>query len=304
MKGKITMRKNGKTAKRMSFEKNISGWLLILPAVIAFAIFVWRPIVISFVDSLFRMQGMTRTEFIGLKNYTDVISDTNFMKSLWNTVKYVLWSLVLGLPLPFLAAVMMNEMVKTKQFFNVAFYLPCVIPSMATYLIWRMIYADGNGGLLNMLLYFLGIMPMSWLSNANLSIPLIVITMTWSGFGGAVILYLSSLQGIDQSLYEAARLDGAGIFTRVKVIMMPNIWGILLLQAVRQIISVFQVTEQPLVMTGGGPNGASASLGLVNYYYAFKYGQFDKSMALSVVIFLLLIWLTIVYFKLDKKIND
>ena len=298
------MKKIKTTTKKNELKKNISGWLLILPAVTAFALFVWRPIIISFVDSLFSMQGMIRTEFVGLKNYVDVVTDTNFLKSLCNTIKYVLWSLVLGLPLPFIAAVMMNEMVRTKQFFNVAFYLPCVIPSMATYLIWRMIYADGNGGMLNMVLYFLGIAPIAWLSNANLSIPLIVITMTWSGFGGAVILYLSSLQGIDNNLYEAARLDGAGIFTRIRVIMMPNMWGILLLQAVRQIISVFQVTEQPLVMTGGGPNGASATLGLVNYFYAFKYGQFDKSMALSVVIFLLLVWMTVVYFKLDKKIND
>lgn len=290
--------------KKSELQKNISGWLLIFPAILAFSLFVWRPIIISFIDSLFRIQGVVRIEFVGLKNFVDVVTDTNFLKSLWNTVKYVLWSLLLGLPLPFLAAVMMNEMVRTKQFFNVMFYLPCVIPSMATYLIWRMIYADGSGGLLNMILYFLGAAPAAWLSNANLSIPLIVVTMTWSGFGGAVILYLSSLQGIDQSLYEAARLDGAGIFTRVRVVMMPNMWGILLLQAVRQIISVFQVTEQPLVMTGGGPNGASTTLGLTNYFYAFKYGQFDKSMALSVIMFLLLIWLTIVYFKLDKKIND
>lgn len=290
--------------KKSELQKNISGWLLIFPAILAFSLFVWRPIIISFIDSLFRIQGVVRIEFVGLKNFVDVVTDTNFLKSLWNTVKYVLWSLLLGLPLPFLAAVMMNEMVRTKQFFNVMFYLPCVIPSMATYLIWRMIYADGSGGLLNMILYFLGAAPAAWLSNANLSIPLIVVTMTWSGFGGAVILYLSSLQGIDQSLYEAARLDGAGMFTRVRVVMMPNMWGILLLQAVRQIISVFQVTEQPLVMTGGGPNGASTTLGLTNYFYAFKYGQFDKSMALSVIMFLLLIWLTIVYFKLDKKIND
>ena len=117
-------------------------------------------------------------------------------------------------------------------------------------------------------------------------------------------MYLSILQGVDKNLYEAARLDGAGIFTRIRVVMMPNIYGILLLNTIRQIIGVFQIYEQPLTMTGGGPNGASQTLGLMNYYYAFKYGQFDKSMALGVITFLLLVWLTLIYFRLDKKIND
>lgn len=155
-----------------------------------------------------------------------------------------------------------------------------------------------------MILCFFGLQPMTWLNNANLSIPLIIVMLTWSGFGGAVIMYLASLQGIDRSLYEAAKLDGAGIFQRIRVVMMPHMWGILLLQAVRQIIGIFQIAEQPLVMTGGGPNGASTSLGLTNYYYAFKYGQFDRSMALGVIMFILLVWLTLLYFRLDKKINE
>ncbi len=295
--------KRKKTSK-IQLKSNIAGWLLILPAILAFVLVTWRPIVIAIVDSFYKIQGVERIEFVGLKNYIDVLTDTNFLKALVNTIKYVLWSLVIGLPLPFFTAIMINEMVKTKQFFNVAVYVPCVIPAMATYLIWRMIYSDSAGGLLNMVLYFFGFSPMSWLSNAKLSIPLIIITMTWNGFGGAVILFLASLQGIDKSLYEAARLDGAGIFMRMKVVMMPNMLGILLLQTIRQIISVFQVSEQPLVMTGGGPNGASTTLGLTNYFLAFKYGQFDKSMALGIIMFLMLIWLTLLYFRLDKKIND
>ena len=301
-KGAIVSNKTKK--KKFNWGANISGWLLILPATIAFILVTWRPIGVAIVDSFFRLKGVNRVAFVGFKNYVDVVTDTHFLQSLWNTVKYVLWSLVIGLPLPFVTAILINEMKRTKQAFNIAVYLPTVVPGLATYIIWKMIYNDGQGGLLNMILYFLGIGPMKWLSNPDIAIPLICISMTWNGFGGAVILYLSSLQGIDQSLYEAARLDGAGIFERVKVVMMPSMWGILLLQAVRQVISVFQIAEQPLVMTGGGPNGATTTLGLTNYFYAFKYGQFDKSMALGVVVFLLLIWLTFLYFRLDKKIND
>lgn len=300
----MKINRNEKRKGKLNHKHNLIGWLLILPAVLAFILVVWRPIGIAFLDSFFKIRGVTRVSFVGFKNYIAVLSDTNFLKSLMNTIKYVFWSLVIGLPLPFFAAIIINETVRTKQFFNVAVYIPCVIPSMATYLIWKFIYSNSQGGLLNMILCFFGLQPMTWLNNANLSIPLIIVMLTWSGFGGAVIMYLASLQGIDRSLYEAAKLDGAGIFQRIRVVMMPNMWGILLLQAVRQIIGIFQIAEQPLVMTGGGPNGASTSLGLTNYYYAFKYGQFDRSMALGVIMFVLLVWLTLLYFRLDKKINE
>jgi multiple sugar transport system permease protein len=117
-------------------------------------------------------------------------------------------------------------------------------------------------------------------------------------------MYLASLQSVNQSLYEAARIDGAGFWRRFWHILLPHMRGIILLLAIRQIIGVFQITEQPLVMTGGGPNGASMSLGLTNYFYAFQYGQFDKSMALGVISFLFLLGLTFIYFKLDRKFNE
>jgi multiple sugar transport system permease protein len=155
-----------------------------------------------------------------------------------------------------------------------------------------------------MLRYFMGLGPAMWLSNKSLTIPLIIVSMSWHGFGSTMIMYLSVLQSVDKSLYDAARIDGAGFFRRIRTVLMPHMWGILLLCAIKQIIGVFQITEQPLIMTGGGPNGASMTLGLTNYFYAFKYGQMDKSLAMGVISFLLLIGLTFVYFHLDKKIND
>lgn len=285
-------------------KNSIPGWLLILPSILIFILVTWRPIVMAFGYSFFKLKGFEATEFVGLKNFIDVLTDTNFLKTLGNTALYVVWSLIIGFPLPFIVAVFTNEMVHTKGFFKVTTYLPVVIPSVATCLIWRMVYSDGSGGFLNMVLYFFGLGPVGWLSNAHLTIPLIILAMTWNGFGSTMILYLASLQSVDQSLYEAARLDGAGVFSRIKNVLMPHMSGILFLNAIRQIIAVFQITEQPLVMTGGGPNGASMSLGLTNYFYAFKYGQLDKSMALGVITFILLIGLTYIYFKFDKKIND
>ncbi len=302
MKKTSSIIKNEKKLGRL--KKHLSGWVLLIPTILLFVFFTWRPILIAFGYSFFDLQGFEPVEFIGLENFRQVLSDTNFLRTLWNTVQYVFWSLIIGFPLPFIVAIFINEMTKTKGFFKVVTYLPTLIPGMAVYLIWKFIYADGAGGLLNMIRYFFGFMPMDWLSNSNISIPLLIVTMTWNGFGGTVILFLASLQGVDNSLYEAAQLDGAGIFTKFRVILLPHTYGILALGFVRQIISVAQVTEQPMVMTGGGPNGATMTLGLTNFYYAFRYGQMEKSMALGVVTFLLLIGLTFVYFKMDKKIND
>lgn len=285
-------------------KKNVSGWVLILPTVLFFIFLVWRPIIIGILYSFFDLRGFEPTKFVGLKNYMQVLRDTNFLTTLKNTVLYVVWSLVIGLPLPFIAAVMMNEMLHAKQYFKITTYLPAILPGMAVYLLWRQVYGESTGGLLNSLLFYIGVKPLPFLASEKAVIPLLVIMMTWHGFGGTLIMYLATLQGVDNSLYEAARLDGAGFWKRIKTVTFPHCRGIILLLAVRQIISVFSITEQPMVMTGGGPGGASMSLGLTNYYYAFKYGAMQKSLALGVITFLLLVGLTFVYFYLDKRINE
>lgn len=300
---KKTSTKGGTSPSRI-FEKNIPGWLMILPTLMLFALIIWRPICIGIGYSFFDLKGFTLNGFVGLDNYKDVLTDTNFIVTLKNTVMYVFWSLIIGFPLPFICAIMMNELRHMKGFFKVTTYLPVVIPSIATAMIWKMIYMGGEGGLLNMILYFFGMAPVDWLGNKSLTIPLIIVAMSWNGFGSTLIVYLASLQSINKDLYEAASLDGCGIFKKIKYILFPHMRGILLLNFVRQIIGVFNITEQPLAMTGGGPNGASMSLGLTNYFYAFKYGQYDRALAVGVITFLLLLIWTLVYFVLDKKINE
>jgi len=286
------------------FSRNLSGWLLIAPSLFLFIFLIWRPIVVGISYSFFDLKGFSPIEFIGFENYKNVLSDTNFIQTLWNTIKYVIWSLVIGFLPPFICAILINEMLHLKGFFRVTTYLPVVIPGIAVSLIWRMMYLDSTGGLLNMILIKLGGEATRWLSNPDLVIPLIIIAMTWNTFGGTMVMYLSVIQGINKELYEAASLDGANIPQRLRYVLIPHMRGMLLLMLINQIIGVFNITEQPLTMTGGGPNGASMSLGLTNYFYAFKYGHYDKSLALGVIIFIILFALTLVYFTADKKIND
>lgn len=299
------------TAKRLgntrsvfnTVKKNYVGWLIMLPSVLLLYYIVWRPIFVGAWQSLFQLEGYTPVKFVGLKNYVDVITDTVFFTTLKNTFAYVGWSLVFGYLLPVIAAIMVNEMVHFKEFFKVSMYFPIVIPSVAVSLIWYYLYLPGQDGVLNAVLSLFGIAPLAWLQDKNLTKMLIVISNVWNSFGATMIMYLASLQSVNQELYEAARIDGAGVWQRIKTVLIPHLRPLMMLLFVKQIIGVFQIMEQPLVMTGGGPNNASISIALRGYLYAFAHYQMDKAMAVGVITFFILVAVTWVYFILEKKME-
>lgn len=225
---------------------------------------------------------------------------------LWNNCQYVFWSLIIGFLPPLIFAIMLNELVHFKSFFRVVTYIPAVIPGIAAMLMWYFMYYPDQTGLLNMVLMKLGMEPYQWLNDPNFTIIGITIYSTWKGFPGAMLLYFAALQGVSVELYEAALIDGAKPWKRFWNVTRPAIEGLLLLNLVRQIIGVFQTMEQPLAMTGGGPNGASTTLSFQLYQYGFNSGgkAVGQAMALGVIIFMILIVFTIFYFWLNKKVEN
>ena len=298
--------KNKMTAHKKTYGKikrNLSGWILLIPTIFLLIFVVLRPLYMGIVNSFFKLAGFTPKEFIGFENYIQVIRDTKFIGTLGNTVQYVFWSLLIGLPMPFLCAIMLNEMAFGKSFIRISTYMPTVIPAVAVSLIWTNMYMEGHGGLLNMFLGLFGAEPQQWLMNKNLTIPLIIVSMTWHGFGSTILYYFAMLQSVNTELYDSARIDGAGVLSRAKNVIMPHMMPLFLLMAIKQIIGVFQIIDQPLVMTGGGPGITSTSLGLLGYKYAFQFGQAGKALAVNVITFILLIGLTFVYFRAEKKFS-
>lgn len=290
----------------MQLRNNIDAWTLMMPMVVILFLFVWRPTILGGVWSFFNMKGYTPTEFCGIDNYVKVITHTQFLPILWNTVKYVFWSLIIGFLPPLFFAIMVNEIVHLKKTFRVLIYIPTVIPGIAAMLIWYFMYYPDNTGLLNMILTKFGMEPYGWLNDPNFAIIGIVIYSTWKSSGATMLLYYAALQGVSPELYEAAIIDGAGSWKRFWYVTRPALEGLLLLNLVRQIISVFQILEQPLAMTGGGPNGSSTSLSYQLYQYGFNSGGrgTGQAMALGVIIFLILIVFTIFYFRLNKKVES
>ena len=292
--------------KKLGIRNNIDAWILMLPMVAILYLFVWRPTVMGTFWSFFNMKAYTVKDFCGLSNYIKVLSHTQFVPMLWNTVQYVIWSIVIGFFPPLFIAIMMNEIVHFKGGFRVLIYVPAVIPGIAAMLMWYFMYYPDHTGLLNMILAKFGADPKQWLNDPDFTIIGIIIYSTWKGFPGAMLLYFASVQSVSVELYEAATIDGAGPLKRMWHVTRPAMEGIILLQLVRQIISVFQIMEQPLAMTGGGPNGASTSLSYQLYQYGFNSGGkgTGQAMALGVIIFLILIVFTIFYFWLNRKIED
>jgi multiple sugar transport system permease protein len=286
---------------RLYGAKNVSGWLIMLPPLILFAFFVWIPLLESVRLSLYRATGTRLIKFMGLRNYSYVFKHPDFFPALRNTFSYTLWSLVIGFLVPIVLAIVINELRLSKSFVKTSVYIPNVVPGMAMVLLWSFIFKPGNTGILNILLSIVNIPSQPWLTNPRWTIPLIITTLTWKGAGATTLLYIAGLQGIDPELYEAAIIDGADIFKRLRYITLPCIYNLARTLLILQIIAVFQILYEPLVLTNGGPNNASISIMQLVYNFAFMKFEYPNAAAVSVIISLILIVLTALYFRISRR---
>ncbi|WP_139903255.1 carbohydrate ABC transporter permease [Clostridium thermarum] len=286
------------------YRSHMSGWAIMLPSLILFAFYVWIPLMESVRLSFYSTKGFTVTEFIGFENYIKVFKDPVFLKALGNTFKYIFWSLLIGFMVPIIMAILLNEVTYFKSLFRVGMYFPNVVPGVATVMMWTLIMSPGNGGILNSILGLFGISPQVWLENPSWTIPLIVVTMTWKSAGSTALVYLARLQGINQDHYEAASIDGAGIWHRIIYITIPGLFSTCRTLLILQIIAVFQVLYEPMVMTGGGPNNASISLMQLNYRYAFIDMKISQATAVGVIIAIILVVLTCIYNFLNRNSEE
>ena len=283
------------------FGKEITTWLFIIPSLLVFIFFVWQPLISTFYLSLFKTAGFNAVKFIGLGNYIDIMTNSEFIGTLFNSAKYVFWSLVIGFAVPIIIGILISEMVHLGSFFKFAIYFPTMIPIVATSMLWQIIFDPAARGALNTVLINLGFQPFTWLSNPSWSIPLIIIMTTWGAFGGTTLLYIASFQGVNQELYEAASIDGANVWQRIRNITLPGVSNVLSLMLIMQIVTVFQMYIQPMILTNGGPRNSSMTLILKSFNYAFVSLEAGKSMATGVVTCCLLFIPAFIYYRISQK---
>ena len=284
-----------------NIKRALGGWLIMLPALILFVFFIWGPLIESVRMSLFNAQGYKLTEFAGLANYKSVFASPDFMIAWQNTFTYIFWSLIIGFAVPIIMAVLITESPVLKGLTRVAVYFPNIMPGLAIVLIWTFFFKPGQTGVLNILFGWIGIKPFTWLTAKGWTIPLIVMTMTWKSAGSTALIYMAGISGINPELIEAATIDGASPIRRFLYITLPSLRDLAKTMLILQIIAVFQILYEPLMMTNGGPNNASISIMMHVYKYAFDQFNYPKAAAVSVLICIVLAFITAIYFFVTKK---
>ena len=279
----------------------LSTLVLLLPLLAVFAYFAWYPIARAVVMSFQQTNLVTAPEWVGFENFRTVLEDPRFWTSVRNTAYFTLLALVFGYPLPLVLAVLMSELRRGKAAFSVLAYLPVVIPPVVAVLLWRFFYDASPTGVFNTMLGWVNLGPYPWIQDRVWAMPSLVMQATWANAGATVVIYLAALTGIRTELYDAAEVDGAGLWRKIWHVTLPQLRHILLITLILQIIATFQVFTEPFLMTGGGPQNATTTILVQIYDYAFRFGDYGAATALSLLLALFLAVLSAVYFRLTRS---
>ena len=266
-------------------RKKVTPYLFLAPALILFLCFTAYPIVASLILSFQSFEGGNYV-FSGLSNYTRLIGDTIFRKALLNT----LIILVIQVPIMlFLGLVLANalnsQLLKFRGFFRVGIYMPAVTSLVAYSILFSIMLQDT--GIINQFLDYIGIGPISWLSDPFWAKGSIILAMTWRWTGYNMVIYLSAMQNISEEIYEAASIDGASNVKKFFYITIPQLKPIILFTAIISTISTLQLFDEPFNLTKGGPADATMTLGLYIYNNGFKYFDFSYASAVAYVVVVL-----------------
>ena len=249
--------------------RNLTGWMFITPAFLCFLVFLLIPAVMAVAMSFTSYNVFTPAKFIGVKNYVRAFQDTYFGIAMKNICLYVLMFVPAVVVLSFLLAVLLNARVRGVKVFRVLFYLPCLTSTVASAIVWRWLM-NPSGGLLNKLLEAVGLPPQTWLNNSKTALGSIVIICVWSTLASNIMIYLAALQNVPASVYESARLDGAGWFRQLFHITVPLVAPTTYFVLSMALIGSFQVFDQIYVLTSGGPAHATTVPMYMIYSNAFK----------------------------------
>ncbi|WP_315900290.1 sugar ABC transporter permease [Cytobacillus firmus] len=299
--------KKGKASshRRLSRQtrENIFGYLFISPWIIGFLGLTLGPLLFSLFASFTDYNITSKMNFIGLDNFKRMFTiDDLFKTSLWNTLYYVLFSVPLTTAGAIFLSVLLNQKVKGMKFFRTLYYLPAILSGVAVYFLWMQLLSPSTG-LVNTFLAWFGIEGPAWLFDPEWTKPALLLMKMWS-VGGGMLLYLASLQGVSNSLYEAADLDGAGVMQKFFYITLPMISPIIFFDVLTSTIGSFQIFQEAYVMTENGSGGPGNSLLFYNLHMwnnAFEVFDMGYASAMAWLLFIVVMILTIINMKIGKK---
>ncbi|WP_456826496.1 carbohydrate ABC transporter permease [Cellulomonas sp. P5_E12] len=277
-------------------------WALAFVAapILGYLLFTLYPICFAVYASLTSWNGLGPMTFVGLDNYVTLFGDEYFRISLYNTVFYMI-GIPIGLALSLLLALALNRKIRGRTAFRTIYYVPVISSLAAIAIVWQFAY-NGDFGLINQVLAWFGIDGPDWLQNTATVKPAIIIMAIWKGLGYSMLLYLAAIQGVPASLHEAAALDGANSFQRLRHITLPMVRPVTFFLVVTNIIAGSQIFTEINIMTpAGGPEFSSASIVWYIVRKAFKYQQMGYATAMSIVLGVLVFVITLIQFRLNRR---
>jgi multiple sugar transport system permease protein len=279
-----------------------TGAMFIFPALVLFAVFIFAPLAYGFFLSFTDYGGFgLKPGFVGLDNYKDLLQDDYFLISLKNNLLYTVLFVPLTLALSLFAALALNSVLHLRKYLRMAFYFPQITSMVSIAIVWGLLLNPMRGPV-NQILKAIGIAnPPEWLMSSQWALLAIVLVAAWKGFGYYMIILLAGIQGIPEYLYESAKLDGAGRFKRFLYITLPSLSPTLFMVVVLSIINSFQVFDLVSVMTNGGPGRSTNVLVFRIYQEAFINYKMGYASAMSIVLFLIIMIVSFIQFRLEKK---
>jgi len=293
--------------------RGMSGWfrsdgphtlVFLIPLLFSFVLFSWKPIVDAAVMAFQQTNLIAPAEWVGLENFATVLNDPLLGTAVMNTLWFALLALLLGYPIPLVVAVLMSEVRRGRGLYSALAYLPVIVPPVVGALLWKFFYDASPNGVFNTIIGWFGVGPLPWLQDPATAMPSIVLFATWSAAGGTVIIYLAALIGVAPELYDAAEVDGAGVWRKVWHVTIPQLRGVLLVTFILQIIGTAQVFLEPFLLTAGGPANSTMTVLMLIYKYAFQNslgGDYGAATALSIMLAVVLAIFSAVYFRLTKS---
>ena len=289
------------SAQRNRRKQNLIAYSFILPNLIGFAIFTLIPMALSMLLAFMNWDGANKISWAGLDNFVELFRDTTFRIALGNTLYYVIFTVPITMAVALGLALLLNMPIRGRNFFRTTFFFPYVASLVAVAVVWNMIFNPAAGPV-NQLLMSLGVQnPPRWTASVDWAMPTVILASVWKGMGYYMLIYLAGLQGIPNTLYEAASVDGASAWQKFRYITLPMLTPATFFVSIMCTIAAFKVFDLILVMTEGGPGRATNVLVIQIYNTAFREFRFGYSSAIAMVLFAIVLIVTVIQFRGEKR---
>lgn len=290
----------GKRFEKLIYKDGFWATLMLLPNLAGFTMFLLVPVIAAFILSFTEFDVISPMKFVGLDNYVEMVKDPIVHQTLLNTFVYTVITVPVGMLLSLILSVALDQKIMARRIYRAVYFLPSITSMVAVAVVWQWIY-NPEFGLLNYVLSVFKIDGPNWLSSSKTSLISIAIVGVWKSMGYNMLLFLAGLQGISNSYYEAAKLDGASPVQEFFYITLPLLRPTTFFIFIMSIIGSFQVFDSVMLMTEGGP-GRSSSV-LVHYLYqnAFEYFRMGYACALAYLLFFIVLILTLINLKMEKS---